>query len=249
MYEKVNNPSLLIFYNRRVPFIASADTTCATKYPIVLSHGMWLHRHWKLGIGYWYNIPSTLTGHGAKVYQSNQTAMAATSDGRLSWKPMCSKVLATTGAAKVNIIGLSQGGLTPGGWYPTLAWRPMWQSLTTVAVAEPGQLDSWRITGTWCGCGRMDKRSGDWDISLDVRRTTERQGGRAMAERELYDQHVQSRNTQHVRVSIIRAGRRPWISPPYWTKCSSACPWAIFRVVWGLQWRSCFHMVGPCGNL
>ena len=69
-----------IFVISALPFVASADTSCATKYPIVLSHGMGYTAGGALGIGYWYNIPSTLTGHGAKVFISDQTAMAATSD-------------------------------------------------------------------------------------------------------------------------------------------------------------------------
>jgi hypothetical protein len=39
-----------IFLIGAFPFVASADTTCATKYPIVLSHGMGYTDTGKLGI-------------------------------------------------------------------------------------------------------------------------------------------------------------------------------------------------------
>jgi triacylglycerol lipase len=92
----------------------------------------------KLGIGYWYNIPSTLTGHGAKVYQSNQTAMASTADRAAQLKIYVNQVLATTGAAKVNIIGHSQGGLDARYMISNLGMSSKVASLTTVASPNRG---------------------------------------------------------------------------------------------------------------
>jgi triacylglycerol lipase len=127
-----------IFLIGAVPFVASADTTCATKYPIVLSHGMGYTDSGKLGIGYWYNIPSTLTGHGARVFLSNQTAMASTADRAAQLKTYVNQVLATTGAAKVNIIGHSQGGLDARWMITNLGMASKVASLTTVATPHRG---------------------------------------------------------------------------------------------------------------
>jgi triacylglycerol lipase len=128
----------LIFTISAFPFIASAGTTCATKYPIVLSHGMGYTDSGMLGIGYWYNIPSTLTSNGAKVFQSNQTAMASTADRAAQLKTYVQQVLATTGAAKVNIIGHSQGGLDARYMISNLGMAPYVASLTTVSSPNRG---------------------------------------------------------------------------------------------------------------
>ena len=134
------------------PFVASANTTCATKYPIVLSHGMGYTDTGKLGIGYWYNIPSTLTGHGANVFQSNQTAMASTADRAAQLKTYVQQVLATTGAAKVNIIGHSQGGLDARWMISNLGMAPYVASLTTVSSPNRGSSIAdvfWDLMLTW----------------------------------------------------------------------------------------------------
>jgi triacylglycerol lipase len=91
-----------------------------------------------LGIGYWYNIPSTLTSNGAKVFQSNQTAMASTADRAAQLKTYVQQVLATTGAAKVNIIGHSQGGLDARYMISNLGMAPYVASLTTVSSPNRG---------------------------------------------------------------------------------------------------------------
>jgi triacylglycerol lipase len=48
------------------------DTSCKTKYPIVLVHGAFWRDKNLLGIQYWWNIPSALRAKGATVYVTNQ---------------------------------------------------------------------------------------------------------------------------------------------------------------------------------
>ena len=141
------------------PSVASADTTCATKYPIVLSHGMGYTDAGELGIGYWYNIPSTLMGHGAKVYQSDQTAMAATSDRAAQLKTYVNQVLAATGAAKVNIIAHSQGGLDARYMISNLGMSSKVASLTTVCTPHRGSPVADVLLG-------IDKDFGGWISGL-----------------------------------------------------------------------------------
>jgi len=120
------------------PYALFADTSCATKYPIVLAHGMGYTAGGLLGIGYWYNIPSTLTSHGARVFISDQTAMASTADRAAQLKTFVLNVLASTGAAKVNVIGHSQGGLDSRYMISNLGMASKVASLTTVCTPHRG---------------------------------------------------------------------------------------------------------------
>jgi triacylglycerol lipase len=48
------------------------DTSCKTKYPIVLVHGAFFRDKNMLGINYWWGIDKALKDKGAKIYVSNQ---------------------------------------------------------------------------------------------------------------------------------------------------------------------------------
>lgn len=127
---------VLIFGGFSAP--VTAGTSCATKYPIVLSHGMGYTAGGALGIGYWYNIPSTLKNNGARVFVSDQTAMASTASRAAQLKTYVLSVLAATGASKVNIIGHSQGGLDARYMITNLGMASKVASLTTVASPHRG---------------------------------------------------------------------------------------------------------------
>ena len=142
-----------------LPALSFAGTSCATKYPIVLSHGMGYTAGGVLGIGYWYNIPSKLSSNGAKVYISNQTAMAATSDRAAQLKTFVLQVLATTGAAKVNIIGHSQGGLDARYMISNLGMASKVASLTTVCSPNRGSSVADVLL-------KLDKDTGGWISGL-----------------------------------------------------------------------------------
>ena len=51
---------------------AYADTSCKTKYPIVLVHGAFMRDSNMLGINYWWGIPAALKAKGAVLYVTNQ---------------------------------------------------------------------------------------------------------------------------------------------------------------------------------
>jgi triacylglycerol lipase len=101
---------LCLVFSTGLAFAGGDSDTCATKYPIVLSHGMGAHAD-NLGIGYWYNIPGTLEDEGADVYISDQMAMQGTAYRAQEVKAYVQYVLAVTGKSKVNIIGHSHGTL------------------------------------------------------------------------------------------------------------------------------------------
>lgn len=87
---------------------AVAGTYAATKYPIVLAHGL-LGWDTAVGIDYWYGITGDLKSNGAKVYT---TKVSAVNSSELRGEQLVAQiqtVLAVTGAQKVNLIGHSQG--------------------------------------------------------------------------------------------------------------------------------------------
>lgn len=97
------------------PVYAMSDTPgggyTETKYPIVLAHGLFGFDS-ILGVDYWYKVPETLKQDGAKVYL---TAVANSNSPEIRGEQLIKeieRVLAITGAKKVNIIGHSHGGPT-----------------------------------------------------------------------------------------------------------------------------------------
>lgn len=94
-----------------LPFSSHAAGYTQTKYPIVLVHGLFGFD--SLGpVEYWYGIPSALRSGGAKVYVT-QVSAANSSEVRGEQLLLeVKRILAATGAAKVNLIGHSHGGPT-----------------------------------------------------------------------------------------------------------------------------------------
>lgn len=82
-----------------------------TKYPIVLAHGLYGFDS-LLGVDYWYKVPETLQKDGAKVFI---TTVANSNSPEVRGEQLIAeveRVLAITGAEKVNLIGHSHGGPT-----------------------------------------------------------------------------------------------------------------------------------------
>src|SRR5271157_996646 len=90
-------------------FAGGSSSTCATKYPVVLAHGMGAQAKILGFIDYWGDIPGALSDEGARVYVTSVNAMDATSSKGASFRQQILEILAITGAAKVNIIGHSHG--------------------------------------------------------------------------------------------------------------------------------------------
>ena len=90
---------------------AHAGTYTQTRYPIVLVHGLFGFDS-ALGVDYFYGIPEALRRDGAKVYVAQVSAANSTEVRGEQLLAQVKNILAVTGAAKVNIIGHSQGGPT-----------------------------------------------------------------------------------------------------------------------------------------
>lgn len=90
---------------------AHAGTYTQTRYPIVLVHGIFGFDS-ALGVDYFYGIPEALRRDGAKVYVAQVSAANSHEVRGEQLLAQVKNILAVTGAAKVNIIGHSQGGPT-----------------------------------------------------------------------------------------------------------------------------------------
>jgi triacylglycerol lipase len=114
----------------------AASTYAATKYPIVLVHGLSGTDKFLGTVDYWYQIPEDLRANGGTVYVANVSAF---NDETVRGEQLVSQirsVLATTGAAKVNLIGHSQGGLTSR--YAAAVIPDKVASVTTIGTPHKG---------------------------------------------------------------------------------------------------------------
>ena len=87
------------------------DTYTETRYPIVLSHGLFGFDD-IAGYNYWYRIPEELRRSGAEVYVTQVAAANSTEVRGEQLARQVEAILAATGAEKVNLIGHSHGGPT-----------------------------------------------------------------------------------------------------------------------------------------
>jgi triacylglycerol lipase len=123
--------------------VAAADTRgddyAATQYPIVLVHGF--SGTDKIGgvLEYWYGVQEDLEAHGAKVYTANLSGFQRDDGPNGRGEQLLAfvrQVLAVSGAAKVNLIGHSQGGLTAR--YVAAVAPDLVASVTTIATPHHG---------------------------------------------------------------------------------------------------------------
>ncbi len=90
--------------------ITSSGTACATKYPIILVHGVALGDS-TLGFNYFGRIPNYLRSRGAKVEGGEQDAWSTGSENALQLKNKIAAIKAKYNVTKVNIIAHSKGGI------------------------------------------------------------------------------------------------------------------------------------------
>jgi len=122
-----------------LPMISmAASTKAATKYPIVLSHGMGANAE-VMGItDYWGNIPEALANNGAKVFITSGNPMQSKEYKGLEWKAKVKEILAITGASKINLIGHSDGGLYTRYAISNLGMAPYVASFTSMSSPHRG---------------------------------------------------------------------------------------------------------------
>ena len=113
------------------------NKTCATKYPILLVHGI-AFRDDVPFIKYWSKIPKKLEQQGSKVYLAHQNAFASHIDNALQIRERIIEILDETGAEKVNIIAHSKGGIEARYLISRLGMADKVASLTTLATPHRG---------------------------------------------------------------------------------------------------------------
>lgn len=118
--------------------LRQAEKICATKYPILLVHGVFF-RDTKF-FNYWGRIPKELETNGATIFYGNQRSAASIADCAGELKERIEKILAETGAQKVNIIAHSKGGLDSRYAIAKLGIGDYVASLTTINTPHQGCL-------------------------------------------------------------------------------------------------------------
>ena len=114
----------------------AGDKVCATKYPILMVHGVFF-RDFRY-LNYWGRIPAELEKNGARIFYGNHQSAAAVADSGREIADRIQEVLAETGAEKVNIIAHSKGGLDSRYAMSQLGAAPCVASLTTVNTPHRG---------------------------------------------------------------------------------------------------------------
>jgi triacylglycerol lipase len=120
------------------PTVAAAAGSgyTATKYPIVLAHGMSGFDDLFGIYEYWQGIPQALGKDGAEVYVTEVPQFNSTEARGEALLAQVEEILAVTGADKVNLIGHSHGGLDAR--YVASVAPELIASVTTVGTPHHG---------------------------------------------------------------------------------------------------------------
>lgn len=110
--------------------------TCATKYPILLLHGIGFRD--LQYFNYWGRIPKELVRNGAVVYYGHQEAWGTIENNGQVIKEKIKEVLAENNCSKVNIIAHSKGGLDARYLISGLNMAQQVASLTTISTPHQG---------------------------------------------------------------------------------------------------------------
>jgi triacylglycerol lipase len=117
----------------------ATDNYAATRYPIILVHGLTGTDKYAGVLEYWYGIQEDLQSHGAAVYVANLSGFQSDDGPNGRGEQLLTyvkQVLAATGATKVNLIGHSQGGLTSR--YVAAVAPQLVASITTIGTPHRG---------------------------------------------------------------------------------------------------------------
>jgi triacylglycerol lipase len=116
--------------------VSAYSSSDATKYPIVMAHGLFGTGKYFGVLDYWYNIPQAMAANGAKVYVATMSAANSTAVRGEQLLAQVQDIIAITGKPKVNIIGHSHGG--PTARYVAGVAPQLVASVTTVAGPNKG---------------------------------------------------------------------------------------------------------------
>ena len=111
---------------------------CATKYPILLVHGVFFRDSKTLN--YWGRVPSELIKNGAELYYGEQQSALSVEDSAKELAARIEKIVEETGCGKLNIIAHSKGGLDSRYAISVLGCDKYVASLTTINTPHHGCL-------------------------------------------------------------------------------------------------------------
>ena len=120
------------------------------KYPFLLVHGMGFRDYKR--ICYWGRIPRVLEGMGAKIFYGGQDSNASIETNARKIAARIDKILAETGAEKVNIIAHSKGGLDSRYAISRLGIAEKVASLTTLSTPHHGSVTVDRLLAAVPDC-------------------------------------------------------------------------------------------------
>lgn len=113
-----------------------AERICATKYPILMVHGVFF-RDYRF-LNYWGRIPKELEKNGAVVYYGNHQSAESVGECAKEIAARIEEIVRTTGCEKVNIIAHSKGGLDSRYAISLLGASQYVASLTTINTPHRG---------------------------------------------------------------------------------------------------------------
>ncbi len=114
----------------------AAERVCATRYPLLLVHGVFF-RDFRY-LNYWGRIPAALEKNGAVIYYGNHQSAASVADSGAEIAARIKEIVRESGCGKVNIIAHSKGGLDSRYAISRLGMAPYVASLTTVNTPHRG---------------------------------------------------------------------------------------------------------------
>lgn len=112
------------------------DRICATKYPILLVHGVFFRDSGLFN--YWGRIPAELKKNGARVFYGEHDSARSVAESAAELVDRIEWILKKTGAEKVNVIAHSKGGLDTRYAIAHLGAAPYVASLTTINTPHNG---------------------------------------------------------------------------------------------------------------
>lgn len=121
------------------------DRTAATRYPLLLVHGMGFRD--RKNRCYWGRTAKLLERHGARVFFGGQDSNGSVEDNAKCVKRSLLAALEKSGAEKVNILAHSKGGLEARYLITRLGCADKVASLTTLATPHRGSVTVDRLMG------------------------------------------------------------------------------------------------------
>lgn len=116
--------------------IRQASLECQTKYPLIMVHGIGFRD--LSYFNYWGRAPRYLKQSGATIYYGHQKAWGTIEENAAAIAQTIDRALTETGAAKVNLIAHSKGGLDCRYVITHLGYADKVASLTTMSTPHRG---------------------------------------------------------------------------------------------------------------